>query len=135
MATLVEQLKQVADVVLVDSPPVLVVADGSILASQAEGTIVVVDGFKTRSSSLRAALDTLKNTQVDVLGVIINKLKRVRFGYGYAYPYYYDYYYYSYYSSGEANQPHVNGTGPFYKRPIGWVKSALSKFPAPRNRH
>ena len=91
MSGFLEALQEEADIVLVDSPPILIVADASLLAAQVDGVVVVVDGFNTRSSSLKAALDTLGNTQVNIVGVILNKLKRVRFGYtyGYGYPYYY----------------------------------------------
>ena len=89
MGVLLEQLKEVADIVLVDSPPLLLVADPSVVATQVDGAILVVDGSTTRPSSLRAALGTLANTRVNVVGVILNKLKHTRFGYGYEYPYYY----------------------------------------------
>ena len=115
MAALLDHLRREYDMAFVDSPPVLLVADGSILASQVGGAVIVVDGLSTRSSSLQACLDTLRNTQVSLVGVIINKLKRPRFGYGYSYPHYYYYYrsYYKYYSEEELP---VNGAGPFYRR-------------------
>lgn len=128
MSALLENLKEVADIILVDSPPILMVADGPILAAQVDGAVVVVQGFGTRSASLRAALDTLRNTQVNIVGVIINKLKRARFGYGYPYYYYYDKSYYKYPESQKAS---VNGTGPIYKRPVEWFRSVLSKIGVP----
>ena len=100
------------------------------MAAQVDGAILVVDGFKTRTSSLKAALDSLRNTQVNVMGVILNKLKRARFGYGYGYPYYFDYYYYYYYyyySSPDGERAIANGAGPMYKRPLAWVRSVFSR--------
>ena len=132
MAALLEQAKELADIVLVDSPPVLVVADGPILASQVDGAIMVVDGFSTRSSALRAALDALRATDVNIVGAIINKLKRTRFAYTYSYPRYYDYYYYKYYRSPEQDATAANGAGPLLKRPVGWVRSVLSRSRHPR---
>ena len=126
MSALLEQMKREFDIVLVDSPPSLVVADAAILAAQLNGAIVVVDGLNTRSSSLRAALGNLRNTQVNILGVVINRLKRARFSYGY--PYYYDYYYYSYYGSPEPDKTLLDGRGPIYRRPVDLVKSALSRI-------
>jgi len=130
MAGVLEQVKDMADIVLVDSPPILMVADAPMLAVQVDGAIVVVDGFGTKSSALRAAIDALKTTQVRVVGVIINKLKRVRFGYAYGYPYYYDYYYYRYYAS-DVDGALANGRGAIYKRPVNWARSALSKLRRP----
>ena len=116
---------------LVDTPPVLVVSDGAIIASQVDGAIMVVDGDSTRPSSLKAALDALANTQVKLIGMVVNKLKRVRFGYGYSYPYYYqyDYYRYGYSENAELDgADSVNGTDPIYRRPLVWAQSALSKL-------
>jgi non-specific protein-tyrosine kinase len=126
MSALLEQSREMVDVVLVDSPPVLVVADGPIIASQVDGAIVVVDGFSTRSSSLRAALDALSKTQVNIVGGIINKLKRARFTYGYNYPYYY----YKYYRTSDSDGAQVDGAGRSFPR----LRSALSRFKGTRNR-
>jgi len=129
MSTLLGQLTDLADLVLLDTPPVLMVADTPVVAAQVDGAIVVVDGLNTKSSSLRAALETLYNTQVNVLGVVLNKLKRVRFGYGYGYgyPYYYDSYYYQYTSSPDGEKATANGAVAFYKRPVNWLRSVLGR--------
>lgn len=140
MAVLIDQLQMVNDVILIDSPPVLVVADASVLAAQVDGAVLVVDGFKTRSASLMASIDTLSNAQVNILGVVVNKLRRAKFGYGYYYyPYYYDYYYYSYYYSSyytaDPEKSPTNGTsGALYKKPADWLKSAISRLPSSRDR-
>lgn len=137
MAVIIDQLQMIVDVILIDSPPVLVVADASVLAAQVDGAILVVDGFKTKSSSMKAAADTLTNTQTPILGVVVNKLRRAKFGYGYYYPYYYDYYYYSYhYSSYYTADPEespsngTNGNGALYKKPAEWLKAAMSRRPS-----
>ena len=126
MSTLIEQLRDEFDLVFIDSPPLLVVADGPLLASQSDGVIVIVDGFATRSASLRASLDALRNAQANVLGVVINKLKRPRFGYGYGTPYYYAYQsYYRYYGGDEVS---VNGTGRLFNMLAGGPKRVWSLF-------
>jgi len=93
------------DYVLFDSPPLLVVADGSVLASIATAAILIVDGFSTKIGSLQSAVNTLKGTSIETLGIIVNKLKNSRFTYGYRYPYYYNYdYYQNYYQYNEAGE-------------------------------
>ena len=92
MATLLDRLRNDYDMVFVDSPPLLPVADGTILAAQLDAAIVVVDAFATRSGSLDAALAAVRHSQVHILGVVVNKLRRRRFGYDYQYPYYQHYY-------------------------------------------
>ena len=127
MAGLLSRVREEYDLVLVDSPPVLLVADGSIMASQVDAVIAVVDGFTTRSSSLRAALDTLRRANADVVGAIINKLKTSRFAYGYIYPYHYYYYSnYSYYADGDRSA--VNGNGRIAGRIAQAARSVLSRL-------
>jgi capsular exopolysaccharide synthesis family protein len=132
MAVLLEQLAEKYDVVFVDSPPTLMAADAPVIAAQVGEAIVVVDGSKTRTSSLKGTLESLRNSQVHILGVVLNKLKRGRFGYGYGYGYQYNYY--RYYRMEEEGDVSANGAGPAYKRPLVWARSVLSKLPLPRDR-
>ena len=126
MDTLLDYLKETYDVVFIDSPPVLVAADASVLASHSEAVLVVVDGSRTRSSSLRAALDILRATQVDLVGVIINRLKRPYFGYGYGYPYYQ--YYYSYYrQDSDGDGASGNASPRFYQRLAHRIRSTVPR--------
>lgn len=122
MDELLTQLKEEFDFVVVDSAPILLVADGPMLPSQVDGAIVVVDGAHTRTSSLRATLGSLKNAKVNVLGVIVNKVKRPRFSYGnYSYPYYYSNN--GYYGNSDSGGANSNGHKKFYQRPAHWVKA------------
>ena len=86
---LVETLSQRADIVIFDSAPVLVAADSVILASQMDGTILVVETGMTKKGSARRSLDLLKQARATVLGIAYNKM-RAQDGAGY---YYYQYQY------------------------------------------
>ena len=134
MMTLLEQLVQKYDLVLVDSPPTLMAADAPVIAAQVDEAIVVVDGRKTRTSSLKGTLDSLNNTQVHILGVVLNKLKQARFGYGYGYGYHYQYNYYRYYRTEDEADTSSNRAISAYKRPLIWARSLLSKFPPSKDR-
>ena len=121
MTALLDRLRSEYDLVFIDSPPILPLADGLVMAPKVDGMVIVVDGLNTRSSSLQATVEVLRKTTVKILGVIINKQKRPRFRYGY--PYYYDYYYYSY----EPDEASVDGSGPLYRRVVqrarrGWAR-------------
>lgn len=106
LAALIHDAAESADVVLMDGPPILAVSDSAILASQADAAIVVVDTAKSRSRAIRAALKSLDQVQATVVGAVLNKYRRDRFGVGY---YGYDYHgYYGYYSTA----PSDNGTEP-----------------------
>lgn len=98
------------------------------MASQVDGVVVVVDGLSTRSSSLKAAIETLRKTNVDILGVITNKLKPSRFGYGYIYPYHYYYSNYSYYAEPEKVQVNGHGNGKVYGRFTSSARTVLARF-------
>ncbi len=90
MARLVEQLKQEADVIVFDSPPSLAVADASVLATQADGVLIVADAGHTRRKMAREAVERFRQVGANLLGVALNRLKSGRGGYSY---YYYHYYY------------------------------------------
>jgi non-specific protein-tyrosine kinase len=90
MHEMIEILKREADVVLFDTPPVLAVADTSILASQVDGTLLVVWAGKTRGEMLTQATERLLSLGVAPLGVVLNKLTQRRGSY-----YYNSYYYYA----------------------------------------
>src|SRR4051812_9687469 len=76
MDDFLEELRKVADFVLLDTPPSLVVSDALGLAPKADGTLVVVDAATTHRSALshlRSQLDRVGGT---VIGSILNNLDR-----------------------------------------------------------
>ncbi len=89
MTDILTALRAQSDMVIIDSPPALVVADASILGSRCSGALLVIDSGKTRIDVARRALNTLEQAKVTVLGTVINKLSpnKTR-GYGYYYNYY-----------------------------------------------
>ena len=110
MKEAVNEAKSIADIVLIDCPPVLMVADTPIISTLVDMAILVVDSFTTKSSSFGATVETLNNSGVQVAGVIMNKVKKPRFGYGYSYGYgyYYNYYYYNYKYSVDSSDTDAN---------------------------
>lgn len=100
MQRLVASLKEQADVLLFDSPPVVAVADAAVLAKQVDGTLLVVDSGKTRRGLAQQAQATLKQVGANVLGVVLNKVSYSKGSY-----YYYNYPYYSHYSDDGHDHP------------------------------
>jgi len=92
MAQVLDELKQHADILILDSPPVMVVTDPVLLARQVDGTLLVADAGNTRRAVLARALDALRSANVHVLGVALNRIRPSRSGY-YSYAYQYTYYY------------------------------------------
>lgn len=102
---LFKALSERADVVIMDSPPVLVVADAAILAQQADATMLVFDSGNTRTDSARKAVETLAKVGVEPIGAVVNLLDRERVGgYYYYYAYRYRYHYNDYYGDSSSGK-------------------------------
>ncbi len=82
------------DVVIIDTPPVTVVADPMVLTPLADGVLLVVESNRTSKSMVTQAVSRLQQVSSRILGAVVNKLDVEKTGYGYSY-YYEDYSYYS----------------------------------------
>jgi capsular exopolysaccharide synthesis family protein len=83
LKTLAEQF----DWVIIDSPPVLAVADASVVANIASGVIFVVGAEQTTRQAARAAIDQLHAVKAHIIGGVLNRASLDRN------PYYYSHYY------------------------------------------
>lgn len=75
------------DAVVIDSPPVLGLADAPLLANLTEGYVFVTQAGRNHPSSVRAALQRLAGSRGKILGVVLSKFSNRAAGYGYAYNY------------------------------------------------
>lgn len=75
---LLAEVSATHDVTLIDSPPVLTVADTNLLAPLVDGVLVVVDASKTTRSQLDATLRTLETAGAPILGIVLNKVRLPR---------------------------------------------------------
>jgi succinoglycan biosynthesis transport protein ExoP len=96
-------LAQQADIVLIDSPPVLPVTDPTVLAQAVDGVLLVVQAGSTRRAAAQRAVEALRQTGANVIGVVINAVPQ-KFG-GYYHYYYYHYYYHDKYYSPDESEP------------------------------
>jgi capsular exopolysaccharide synthesis family protein len=83
MTQLFAQLRDRADVVLVDAPPVLGLAYVAQLAPLADGIVLVAEAGKTKRGALRQTADALGRIQARVFGVVLNKSQAEWKDYGY----------------------------------------------------
>lgn len=92
---LLTQLYSSFDLIVVDGPPVLGLADGPLLASACEGTVIVIETAGVRRALAANTVARLRAADARVLGVVLNKFdpRRVGYGYGYGYGYSYSYSY------------------------------------------
>ena len=80
---ILEQLSNDYDVVLLDSAPVLGLADAIVLSSQVEATIFVIEAGRNTVRGALSALARIQQGGGHVIGAILTKFDAGRFGYGY----------------------------------------------------
>lgn len=69
-----QQLTEHADVVLIDTPPVTVGADASLVAQDADAVLLVVDLSKVRLPDLRSVVEQLTKVGKRPLGLVVNRV-------------------------------------------------------------
>jgi capsular exopolysaccharide synthesis family protein len=75
------------DLIILDSPPVMGLADAPLLSNAAAATVLVVGAGQSRSGQIRGSLKRLQFARGPVIGTVITKLdsRNVAYGYGYGY--------------------------------------------------
>jgi capsular exopolysaccharide synthesis family protein len=89
MEEILKRAQEKADMVLIDTPPVIAVTDASILASKVDGVILVVASHQTHDQILVKSREILERAQANIVGVVLNK-----------YPVHHENQYYHYYYYG-----------------------------------
>ncbi len=93
MLALFMELRRQFDFIVLDSPPAITVADSMILASHADGVILVVHGGVTTRECLRHARKLLGSVNAKMIGVVLNNVDIRSADYQHYYTYYYGDYY------------------------------------------
>ena len=65
-------LAQLADLVLVDSAPILDAADTTILAAEADGVLLVLRAGRTRGPAAVEATESLQHVRANLIGLVLN---------------------------------------------------------------
>lgn len=74
------------DLIIIDTPPILAVADAFAIAPNTDGLVLVAGSNKTTQGQLERILKTAKNTNVRILGVVLNRVassERTYYSYNY----------------------------------------------------
>jgi len=74
MSELIQDVKQRFDLVLIDSPPILGVSDASVLASEADLTMIVVQHRKLPRNMLVRVKQAVENVGGQIIGVVLNNV-------------------------------------------------------------
>ncbi|HVE76336.1 MAG TPA: polysaccharide biosynthesis tyrosine autokinase [Actinomycetota bacterium] len=89
MQRLIDELAAMCDVLVLDTPPALPVADAALLAPHTDGVVMVVRSARTHVNRARDTKETFERIGVRVLGGVLNGIQRDEGDGGY---YYYQYY-------------------------------------------
>lgn len=88
---LLERLLEDYDHVVIDSPPVMGLADAPLIASRVEGVLYAVESHGIRSSLVKTALGRLASANARIFGGVLTKFEARKAHYGYGYEYGYGY--------------------------------------------
>ncbi len=88
---LLKQLEKDFDYIIIDSPPIINLADGLVLSTMADGTVLITRAGKTTFDTFKLGLKNLNEFRPRILGVILNGLSS-RLSGPFSYAHYYRYY-------------------------------------------
>lgn len=97
---LIRRLRSSYDMVIIDAPPLLPVADASVLSPQADGVILVVRHGKTTKDQVQEAINRMNQVGARLYGVVVNMVAKRAVG---------SYYYYYYEETGPAGRQATSG--------------------------
>ncbi len=86
MSDIIEQARQIFDVLLIDTPAILGVTDGLILAPNSDGVILVVSRARSHKDDVLASYKLLQDLNARVIGFVINRAERTNRFYYYHKP-------------------------------------------------
>lgn len=98
MQNFINEVKEIYDYVIIDTPPINVVSDALELSQYTEGLVLVTRQGVTTYDDIRHTINSAKFLNVDILGMVVNGIKEDKFNnYGkYRYKYKYKYKYSGY---------------------------------------
>jgi len=98
-STMVSQVREEYDYVIIDCPPLGSVIDAAVVAKCCDGAAIVVETDGVSYHIVQRVKEQLEKSGCRILGVILNKVEVAAKGYGRYGKYYGRYYYNSYYNN------------------------------------
>lgn len=78
MSEMISMLEKRVDLLIMDTPPVLVVTDAMVLASRMDGVVLVIDTKKTKRNAVKQTIEQLRQVNANIIGVVLNNAKSKR---------------------------------------------------------
>nr|WP_090856949.1 CpsD/CapB family tyrosine-protein kinase [Litchfieldia salsa] len=75
MAELLEEITEIFDIVIFDTPPVLAVTDAQILANKCDGVVLVTSSGRTENEAALKAKELIESAKGKLIGAILNNKK------------------------------------------------------------
>ncbi|MNO86131.1 Tyrosine-protein kinase YwqD [compost metagenome] len=76
MESLLETIRGLYDVIIIDTPPILSVTDAQIIATQSDGVVLVIDSGKVKKGVVLKAKTSLEHVSAKLIGVVLNNINR-----------------------------------------------------------
>lgn len=74
MIDLLEKLKEMCDILIIDGPPTQLVTDSLILTRMVDSTVIVTVSGVTKKSNLHKMIDSIQNVNGKIAGIVVNKI-------------------------------------------------------------
>lgn len=94
--SLLRQVREKYEIIIIDCPPVMACSEASILASISDAVLMVIWAGHTSGKLVEQSIRILRDRGARIMGALLNNLELERIGYHYSSYYGYDYYYDSY---------------------------------------
>lgn len=86
LSNLINELREEYDYVIIDTPPILLVADSIIISKLCDGFINIVASGVTKKKDLKDSLEMYNQNQMKIIGIVLTRIKMKK-------KHYYDYSY------------------------------------------
>jgi Mrp family chromosome partitioning ATPase len=85
MQAIVDEASHMFDMVVIDGPPILGLADSPLLSTTVRGTLMVVEAGRTRTRAAVEALNRMRGAGANMVGCVLMRYRHEASGYGYKY--------------------------------------------------
>jgi len=110
MEVILSELRSIAEMVIIDTPPSLV-TDAQILAAKVDAVLIVIKPGKTSAEAARSSMELYRRAGARVVGVVLNRIPRNRSYYYGGYKYYSPYNENKSYFSNREDLPTIDSSG------------------------
>lgn len=111
MQELTAKLREQADLIIFDTPPILAVTDSQVIGTQVQANMLVLDTKRTTRKMALTAVEALDHVNAPIIGVTLNRVDARARGY---------YYYYDYYEGTEGEDGDDSDSGSGRGKPQWW---------------